>query len=72
MKKGIIKGFSDIARALCDEKHVAEELKNVEDVFVADSFEEEQEYRGMMVVPYIPDVSEQFRRIAAKHFFRTA
>ena len=29
MKKGIIKGFADRARALCDEKHLEEELKNV-------------------------------------------
>ena len=90
MKKGIIKGFADRARALCDEKHLEEELKNVEDVFVANGFErqkvreymqedkcekneseEEQEYRGMIVVPYIQGLSEQVKRLASKHSFRT-
>ena len=46
MKKNIIKRFADKARALCDEDHLEDELKNVEDVFVADGFEREkvQEY----------------------------
>jgi hypothetical protein len=89
MKKGIIKVFADITRALCDEKHLEEELKNVEDVFVANSFErlkvreymqedkrekneseEEQEYRGMIVVPYIQGLSEQVKRLASKHSFQ--
>ena len=35
VKKGVIKGFADRARALCDDKHVDCALKNVEDVFVA-------------------------------------
>lgn len=35
MKKGIIKGFADRARALCDDKYLNEELKNIEEVFVA-------------------------------------
>ena len=35
IKKGIIKGFANRARALCDEKHLEDELKNVEDVLVA-------------------------------------
>jgi hypothetical protein len=39
MKKGIIKGFVDRARALCDDKHLEDELKNVEDVFVANGYE---------------------------------
>ena len=38
-EKGIIKGFADRAGALCDDKHVADEPKNVEDVFVANGFE---------------------------------
>ena len=40
VKKGIIKGFADRARALCDDKHIGDELKNVEDVFVANGFKE--------------------------------
>ena len=39
MKKGIIKGFADRARALCDDKHLEDELKNVEDVFVANGYD---------------------------------
>ena len=38
MKRAIIKGFADRARALCDEKHLAEELHNIEDVFVANGY----------------------------------
>ncbi len=92
VKKGIIKGFADRARALCDDKHIGDELKNVEDVFVANGFErkkvqeymkeskevenkdqlEEQGCRGMVVVPYVRGLSEQFRRLAARHSFRTA
>jgi hypothetical protein len=87
-EKCIIKGFADRARALCDEKHL-EELKNVEDVFVANGFErqkvrkymqedkrernesEDQEYRGMIIVPYIQGLSEQLKRLASKHSFWT-
>ena len=92
VKKGIIKGFADRARALCDDDHLEDELKNVEDVFVANGFErekvqeymkeskrednkdqaKEQEYRGMVVVPYVRGLSEQFKRLATKHPFRTA
>ena len=39
MKKGIIKGFADTARALCDDQHLGNELKNIEDVFVANGYE---------------------------------
>ena len=38
MKRAIIKVFADRARALCDDKHLAKELQNVEDVFVARKF----------------------------------
>ncbi len=33
---------------------------------------EEQGYRGMVVVPYVRGLSEQFRQLAARHSFRTA
>ena len=33
MKKGIIKGFEDRPRALCNDQHLGNELKNIEDVF---------------------------------------
>ena len=90
MKKGIIKGFADRARALCDEQHLEDELKNVEDVFVANGYDrnvvkrymkkdkrgdkedEKQQYRGIVTVTYVRGVSEQFKRLASKHLFRTA
>ena len=42
MKKGIIKGFADRARALCDDQHLGNELINIEDVFVANGYEREK------------------------------
>lgn len=47
VKMDIIKGFADKAWALCDNEHLnEEELKNVEDVFVANGFKRKkvQEY----------------------------
>ena len=38
MKRGIIKGFTERAKALCDEDSVAAELQNIEDVFVANEY----------------------------------
>ena len=38
MKNAIIKDSADRARTLCDEKHLAEELHNIEDVFVANGY----------------------------------
>ena len=38
MKRAIIKGFADRAKALCDTKHLAEELHNMEDVYVANGW----------------------------------
>ena len=42
MKKEIIKGFADRVRALCDDEHLGNELKNIEDVFVANGYEREK------------------------------
>ena len=47
MKRAIVKGFTDRARALCDEKHLAEELNNIEDVFVANGYPRETVRRFM-------------------------
>ena len=41
MKRAIIKGFTGRAWALCDEKHLAEELHNIEDVFVTNGYPRE-------------------------------
>ena len=92
MKKGIIKGFADRARALCDDQHLGNELKNIEDVFVANGYErgkvrkymeterngrkelveENENYRGVVSIPYVQGLSEQFKRVAMKRNFRTA
>ena len=89
MKKGITKGFADRARTLCDGQHLEDELKNVEDVFVANGYDRDvvkkymekderinddgrQQYRGIVTITYVRGVSEQFKRLASKHQFRTA
>jgi hypothetical protein len=42
MKKGIIKGFAERARALCDEQHLSKEMQNLEDIFVANGYHREE------------------------------
>ena len=90
MKKGIIKGFADWARALCNQEHLDSELKNIEDVFAANGYRrervrkymeveknekkklaEKEEYRGVVSIPYVRGVSEQFKRVAKRRGFRT-
>ena len=87
MKKGIIRGFAERARALCDGKYLNDELQNIEDVFVANGYErnevkrclrekvkekteETREYRGVVNIPYVKGLSEQFKRVAEKHGVR--
>ena len=90
MKRAIMKGFSERARALCDDEYLEDEIKNIEDTFVANGFdrdtvreymkeqeteertEDEEEIRGIVVVPYLKGFSEKFKRIAKKHGFRVA
>ena len=38
IKKGVIKGYGDRARALCDAQYLEDELKNVEQVFVENGY----------------------------------
>ena len=59
MKRAIIKGFVDRARALCDENHLAEELHNIEDVFVANGYTRETMRRFMEQRPQQIDKREQ-------------
>ena len=59
MKRAIIKGFADRARALCDKKHLAEELHNIEDVFVANGYPRETVRRFMEQRPQQIDKREQ-------------
>ena len=37
-KRGVIKGYGDKARALCDQQYLEEELKNIEDVFTENGY----------------------------------
>jgi hypothetical protein len=46
-KRGVIKGYSDRARALCDQQYLERELKNVEDVFTENGYTR-QEVRNAM------------------------
>ena len=39
MKKAIVKGFAERAKQLCDEDSVEEEIRNIENVFVANGYE---------------------------------
>ena len=41
-KRGVIKGYADRARALCDSKYLEEELKNIRDVFKDNGYPEER------------------------------
>lgn len=88
----IIQGIADRARALCDGKHLAEELhvQNIEDVFVANGYpretmrrfmeqrpqridkreQEEQESNGVVSIPYLKGLSEQFRELLTSTFFK--
>ena len=47
MKRAIIKGFADRARALCDHGYLEKELCNIEDVFVANGYSRERVRRCM-------------------------
>ena len=40
MKRAVIKGFEDRARALCDNDYLEKELCNIEDAFVANGYPE--------------------------------
>ena len=94
-KRGIIKGYSDRARALCDPEYLEEELNNIKEVFKengyteheiedamkerrrtetteAETTENEQPSRGIVVIQNIPNVTPQFNKIAREHGFKVA
>jgi hypothetical protein len=89
-KQGIIKGYGDRARALCDPQYLQAELTNIEEVFVENGFtkkevqralqprearaetEEEEQNRGLAMIPNIPELTKKFNNIAKKHNFKTA
>ncbi len=54
VKKGIIKGYGDRARALCDPQHLKSELTNIEEVFVENGFTR-KEVRNAMRPKRPPD-----------------
>ena len=62
MKRTIVKGFADSAKASCDEKHLQEELKNMEDVFVANGYPRETVRRFMEQRPQPVDRTEHAGR----------
>ena len=41
-KRGIIKGYSDRARALCDGEYLEEELRNIKEVFKENGYTENE------------------------------
>ena len=46
-KKGIIKGYSDRAKALCDPEYLNDELKNIKEVFKENGYAEEEIEKAM-------------------------
>ena len=89
-KQGVIKGYGDRARALCDPQYLQAELTNIEEVFVENGFtkkevqralqprevraetEEDEQNRGLVMIPNVPELTKKFNNIAKKHNFKTA
>ena len=46
-KKGVIKGYGDRARALCDPQYLQGELQNIEDVFVENGYSRKEVQNAM-------------------------
>ena len=46
-KKGVIKGYSDRARALCDPQYLQSELQNIEDVFAENGYKRKEIQNAM-------------------------
>ena len=90
IKRGVIKGYADRARSLCDEKYLEAEMKNIQDVFQDNGYTkeeiidamaerqhperetEDEDIRGIVVMPNIPGFTQKFNKIAGKHKFRVA
>ena len=87
MKRAIIKGFGDRARALCDNDYLEKELCNIEDVFVANGYPRERVRRYMEETYQRNDRDQEkeesrgtvtipylkrIKRIASRHSFRVA
>jgi hypothetical protein len=91
IKRGVIKGYADRARAYCDPQYLENELDNIKDVFIDNGYskkeveyamkdhtrqetndEDQEELRGIVIMPNIPNFTPQFNKIAKKHRFRVA
>jgi hypothetical protein len=77
MKKGIIKGFADRARVLvCGQWAGRNKMKEYmtpdQEKETKEPTKLKEECRGVVSIPYVRGLSEQFMRIAMKHRFRTA
>ena len=46
-KKGVIKGYSDRARALCDPEYLQDELQHIEEVFVENGYSRREVRKAM-------------------------
>ena len=46
-KKGVIKGYIDCARALCDAQYLEGELQNIEEMFIANGYDRREVQREM-------------------------
>ena len=87
-KSGVIKGYTERAKALCDPQYLKEELENIGEVFEENGYSkkevreamqtrdkasrEEEENRGVVVMPNIPNFTPQFNKIARRHRFNVA
>ena len=58
IKKGVIKGYGDRARALCDPQYLKSELKNIEEVFIENGFTK-KEVRNAMRPKEPPEEAEE-------------
>ena len=47
IKMGVIKGYSDRAKALCDSEYLETEMKNIEEIFVANGYQKEEIQKAM-------------------------
>ena len=82
VKRAVVQGFTKRAETLCSPENLEEEKKNIEKVFVANGFNRrqvqrymkpknreriEEERKGIVSVPYVKKVSEQYKRILSKY-----
>ena len=58
-KKGVIKGYGDRARALCDPQYLQSELQNIEDVFVENGYSRKEVQNAMKERQPTQDDTEQ-------------